>query len=37
MATHDFIIARTSGRDGDSGGLTAFIVPTDAPGFKIEE
>ncbi len=36
-ATHDFIFARTSGKDGDAKGITCFIVPTDAEGFKVEE
>ncbi len=36
-ATHDYIFARTSGNPGDGRGITCFIVPTDAPGFKIEE
>ena len=36
-ATHDFIFARTSGKPGDGRGITCFIVPTDAPGFKVEE
>ncbi|GAA2905174.1 acyl-CoA dehydrogenase family protein [Streptosporangium fragile] len=34
-ATHDLIFARTSGAPGDARGITAFIVPTDAPGFDI--
>ncbi len=37
VATHDLVIARTSGKNGDSIGLTAFIVPMKAPGVKIEE
>ncbi|TPX32748.1 hypothetical protein SmJEL517_g04252 [Synchytrium microbalum] len=37
VATHDFVFARTSGKDGDAFGITCFIVPTNAPGFKIEE
>jgi acyl-CoA dehydrogenase len=37
IATHDLIIARTSGKAGDARGLSAFIVPVDAEGFKIEE
>lgn len=37
VATHDFVFARTSGRDGDARGITCFIVPTDTPGFKVEE
>jgi acyl-CoA dehydrogenase len=36
-ATHDYIFARTSGEPGDGRGITCFITPTDAPGFKIEE
>ena len=35
-ATHDIVFARTSGNDGDPKGITAFLVPTDAPGFKVE-
>lgn len=33
-ATHDIIFARTSGQAGDAKGITAFIVPTDAEGFR---
>jgi acyl-CoA dehydrogenase len=29
------VFARTSGSDGDAGGITAFWVPTDAPGHEI--
>jgi acyl-CoA dehydrogenase len=35
-ATHDIIFARTSGNPGDPTGITAFLVPTDSPGFKVE-
>ena len=35
-ATMDLIFARTSGKPGDGRGITAFLVPTDAPGFKVE-
>jgi len=35
-ATHDIIFARTSGQPGDPKGISAFLVPTDAPGFKVE-
>ncbi|MDW3217619.1 MAG: acyl-CoA dehydrogenase family protein [Acidimicrobiales bacterium] len=35
-ATHDFIFARTSGKDGDADGISCFIVPTDTPGFNVE-
>ena len=33
-ATHDIIFARTSGQPGDARGITAFVVPTDTPGFR---
>jgi acyl-CoA dehydrogenase len=36
-AAYDCIFARTSGNDGDGDGITAFLVPTDSPGFKVEE
>jgi alkylation response protein AidB-like acyl-CoA dehydrogenase len=36
-ASHDMIMARTSGKAGDALGITAFLVPTNAPGFKAEE
>ncbi len=36
-ATHDFLFARSSGNDGSPKGITCFIVPTNSPGFKIEE
>jgi acyl-CoA dehydrogenase len=35
-ATHDVIFARTSGEPGDARGVTAFIVPTDTPGFTVD-
>jgi acyl-CoA dehydrogenase len=34
-ATHDLIFARTSGEPGQANGITAFLVPTDAPGFEV--
>ncbi|TNY36566.1 acyl-CoA dehydrogenase family protein [Thermomonospora catenispora] len=34
-ATHDLVFARTSGRPGEARGITAFLVPTDAPGVEI--
>jgi acyl-CoA dehydrogenase len=37
VATHCMVFARTSGQDGDAGGITVFLVPADAPGVKIEE
>lgn len=36
-ASHDLIFARTSGKAGDAVGITCFLVPTDAPGFRVEE
>ncbi len=35
-AQFDLIFARTSGKQGDGKGITAFLVPVDSPGFKIE-
>ncbi len=35
-ATHDLIFARTSGEAGDGAGITAFLVPTNSPGFQLE-
>jgi alkylation response protein AidB-like acyl-CoA dehydrogenase len=35
-ATADLVFARTSGEPGDGRGITAFLVPTDAPGFTVE-
>ena len=37
VATHVMTFARTSGEDGDAGGITVFLVPADDPGVKIEE
>lgn len=36
-ASHDMIMARTSGNAGDGDGITAFLVPMDAGGLNIEE
>jgi acyl-CoA dehydrogenase len=36
-ASHDMIMARTSGKAGDGDGITAFLVPIKSPGFAIEE
>ena len=36
-AKYDLIFARTSGEAGDGNGITAFLVPTDSPGFTVEE
>jgi acyl-CoA dehydrogenase len=35
-ASHDLVFARTSGSPGDAHGITAFIVPRDAPGLSVE-
>jgi acyl-CoA dehydrogenase len=37
VATHDFVFARTSGKDGSPRGITCFIVPVKSDGIKIEE
>jgi len=37
IANYDMVFARTSGEDGDARGITCFLVPSDAEGFKIEE
>jgi alkylation response protein AidB-like acyl-CoA dehydrogenase len=34
---YDLVLARTSGKAGDGLGITAFLVPMDAEGLKIEE
>jgi len=36
-APYDMIMARTSGKAGDGMGITAFLVPMNAEGLKIEE
>jgi alkylation response protein AidB-like acyl-CoA dehydrogenase len=36
-APYNLVFARTSGKAGDGNGITAFLVPMDAPGVKIEE
>jgi alkylation response protein AidB-like acyl-CoA dehydrogenase len=36
-ASHDLVFARTSGGAGDGEGITAFLVPTDSPGFEVLE
>jgi acyl-CoA dehydrogenase len=35
-ATHDIIFARTSGDAGSPVGISAFLVPCDAPGFSVD-
>ena len=37
IADADLIFARTSGKAGDGRGITAFLVPTDTPGFHVDE
>jgi acyl-CoA dehydrogenase len=37
VATHCMVFARTDGQDGSAKGITAFMVPADAPGVKVEE
>ena len=36
-ARADLVMARTSGKAGDGLGITAFLVPMDTPGLRIEE
>lgn len=36
-ATHCMTFARTSGKDGDAKGISAFLVPSKTPGVKVEE
>jgi len=36
-ASHCLLFARSSGSAGDARGITAFIVPADAKGVKVEE
>jgi acyl-CoA dehydrogenase len=35
VSPYDLVFARTSGEQGKAEGITAFLVPTDAPGFDI--
>jgi acyl-CoA dehydrogenase len=35
LARHAIVFARTSGEPGRAAGITAFIVPTDTPGYEI--
>ena len=37
VATHCMVFARTSGAAGDARGISAFLVPAQADGVKIEE
>ncbi len=34
-ATHDLVFARSGGEPGRPKGISAFLVPTDAPGFEV--
>ena len=36
-AQADLVLARTAGGPGDGLGITAFLVPMDAPGLQVEE
>ncbi len=36
-APFDLIFARTAGKVGDGNGITALLVPTSSPGFKVEQ
>ncbi|KAJ7720645.1 acyl-CoA dehydrogenase/oxidase [Mycena metata] len=35
-ATHCFVFARTSGKDGSAKGITCFVIPRETPGIKVE-
>lgn len=37
VASADMVMARTSGKAGEALGITAFLVPMQAPGVKVEE
>jgi acyl-CoA dehydrogenase len=37
MASHILIFARSSGEDGSARGISCFVMPTDTPGFTIDE
>ncbi|BFM15126.1 acyl-CoA dehydrogenase family protein [Maricurvus nonylphenolicus] len=37
IADYDMVMARTSGKPGDALGITAFMVPMQAQGVKVEE
>lgn len=37
VASHILIFARTDGEDGSARGISCFVMPTDTPGFTIEE
>lgn len=35
VAQYDMVFARTSGEPGDARGISAFLVPSDSPGFEV--
>jgi alkylation response protein AidB-like acyl-CoA dehydrogenase len=35
VARYDLVFARTSGEPGSPRGITAFVVPTESPGFEV--
>jgi acyl-CoA dehydrogenase len=37
VASHILIFARSSGEDGSARGISCFVMPTDTPGFSIDE
>lgn len=37
VASHILVFARTSGDDGSARGISCFVMPTDAPGYRIGE
>ncbi len=37
VASHCAVFARTSGKDGDAGGISCFLTPANSPGVKVEE
>ena len=37
VADYCIVFARAGTNDGEDGGISAFIIPTDAPGFNVEK
>jgi len=37
QATHVLVFARTGGRDGSARGISCFVMPSETPGYTIEE
>lgn len=37
VASHILLFARTGGDDGNARGISCFVMPTDTPGYQIEE